>query len=248
MSGDTPIPQTGIFARNGEFWTISYGGASFSLKDIKGLAYLCFLLQHPDEEFHALDLIRGPGAEATDGSAVEASSTGSGLSIGRLGDAGEMLDAQAKQEYRRRLGELRADLAELRERGDTVRGEAVEAEIDFIERELMRAVGLGGRDRHAGSAAERARLNVTRAIKSALRKIAEHHADLGELLESSIKTGLFCVYVPPPGSPRLIETVPGKEYRFIAAAHEPLSQSIPLRQAEIASINHESKAFTVSDS
>ncbi|MBV8360129.1 MAG: hypothetical protein JO189_19650, partial [Deltaproteobacteria bacterium] len=117
VSGDTPAPQTGIFARNGEFWTISYGGASFSLKDIKGLVYFCFLLQHPDEEFHVLDLIQGPIAGVTEGSAAEASSAASGLSIGRLGDAGEILDAQAKQEYRRRLGELRAELAELRERG-----------------------------------------------------------------------------------------------------------------------------------
>ncbi|MBV8360181.1 MAG: AAA family ATPase, partial [Deltaproteobacteria bacterium] len=248
MSGDTPVPQTGTFTRNGEFWTISYCGATFSLKDIKGLAYLCFLLQHPDEEFHALDLIREPGAEATDGPAAEASAAESGLSIGRLGDAGEILDAQAKREYRRRLGELRAELAELRERGDTVRGEEVEAEIDFIQRQLVHAVGLGGRARRARSPAERARLNVTRAIKSALRKVAEQNRDLGELLESSVKTGLFCVYAPPPGSPRLIETVPAKEYRFITAAHEPASQSIPLRQAEIGSINHESKTSTVSDS
>ena len=42
-------------------------------------------------------------------------------------------------------------------------------------REMARAVGLGGRDRRAGSAAERARLNVTRAIKSALQKISEHN-------------------------------------------------------------------------
>jgi uncharacterized membrane protein len=248
VSGDTPAPQTGIFARNGEFWTISFGGDSFSLKDIKGLAYLCFLLQHPHEEFHALDLIRVPGAGVTDGSAAVASLAASGLSIGRLGDAGEILDAQAKREYRRRLGELRADLAELREGGDAVRGEEVEAEIDFIEHELVHAVGLSGRARRARSAAERARLNITRAIKSALRKIAEHNGDLGELLESSVKTGLFSVYAPPPGLPRLIETVPTKDYRFIAAAHEPASQSIPLRQTEILVTGYESQTSTVSGS
>jgi hypothetical protein len=96
-----------------------------------------------------------------------------------------MLDAQVKQEYRRRLRELREELEELRQRGHHDRGEKVDSEIDFIEREIVRAVGLGGRDRRAGSVAERARLNVTRAIKSALQKIAEHHAALGELLEGS---------------------------------------------------------------
>ena len=71
-----------------------------------------------------------------------------------------MLDQHA----RRRLRELREELEELRGRGDLEGGEKIEAEIDFIERKLIRAVGLGGRDRRAGSAAVRARLSVTRAI------------------------------------------------------------------------------------
>jgi hypothetical protein len=130
----TPAARIGTFAQNGEFWTISYGGESFSRKDVKGLAYLRFLLQHPGEEFHAMDLVRGTGATVlTHSSAAEATSAASGLSIGGLGDAGEMLDAQAKREYRRRLGELRTELAELRERGDAGHGEKVEAEIDFID-------------------------------------------------------------------------------------------------------------------
>ncbi len=58
MPSDTLQVQPGIFARSGEFWTLSYGGVTFSLKAIKGLAYLQFLLQHPGEEFHATDLVR----------------------------------------------------------------------------------------------------------------------------------------------------------------------------------------------
>jgi len=159
------------------------------------------LLQHPGEEFHAIDLVQGPGTTI---SAADDAPDTSELTIRRLGDAGEMLDPQAKREYRQRLCELRANLTECQEYGDTVRGEKVEAEIDFIERELVRAVGLGGRDRRAGSVAERARLNVTRAIKSALQNIIEHHRVLGEMLESSIKTGLHatpsaeCVARPFP--------------------------------------------------
>ena len=68
---------------------------------------------------------------------------------------------------------------------------SAEAELDFLLREVSRAVGLGGRIRRAGAAAERARLNVTRAIKSALQKISEHHAQLGNLLDRSIRTGTF---------------------------------------------------------
>ena len=192
--------QTGVFVCSGEFWTVGYGRTSFSLKDIKGLGYIQRLLQHPGEEFHSLDLLNGPGAAAADLESVDKASLlgGATVSVGGLGDAGEMLDAKAKQNYQRRLVELREELEDRRERGDQAGAARVESEIDFIAREIARAVGLGGRDRRAGSAAERARLNVTRAIKSALQKISEHNGYLGELLERSIKTGSFSCYLPNP--------------------------------------------------
>lgn len=141
--------QTGVFACNGEYWTLGYANASFSLKNIKGLGYIQRLLQHPGEEFHSLDLLNGPGA----GAAAELEGTdkasllgGATVSVGGLGDAGEMLDAKAKQEYQRRIVELREELEVLRERGDEARAARVESEIDFLLREIARAVGLGGRE------------------------------------------------------------------------------------------------------
>jgi len=200
-SADSSSAPTGRFVRSGSYWTIAYGGLTFSVKDMKGIAYIHRLLQRPYEKFHALDLLgwqtAGAGSEIC---GPEKSALPTGVSIGGLGDAGPMLDTQAKREYRRRLHELKEELEELRKRGDTERGEKVEAEIDFIEREIIRAVGLGGRDRRTGSAAERARLNVTRTIKIALQKISEQHAGLGELLETSIKTGLFSAYIPHPAN------------------------------------------------
>ena len=198
----TPPAQTGIFARNGDYWTVRYGGATFSLKDVKGLGYVQRLLQHPGEEFHALDLLSGPGAVAnTESTNPDNASLPVGVNIGGPGDAGEMLDAQAKQDYRRRLHELREELEDLRERGDHERAAKVESEIDFLAREIARAVGLGGRDRRAGSAAERARLNVTRAIKAAVQRLSEHHISLGEVLGRSVRTGLFCCYLADPRVP-----------------------------------------------
>ncbi len=201
VSRGTPPAQTGIFVRGGEYWTVGYASVSFSLRDLKGLSYIQRLLQHPGEEFHALELLDVPGARMPSDS--RSADTGSVLhdpavNIGGLGDSGEMLDAQAKQNYKRRLLELREELEDLRERGADEPALKVESEIDFLEREIVRAVGHRGRDRRAGSTSERARLNVTRAIKAGLRKISEHHSTLGELLERSIRTGSFCSYVPDP--------------------------------------------------
>jgi hypothetical protein len=57
-------------------------------------------------------------------------------------------------------------------------------------------VGLGGRSRRAGSAAERARSAVQRRIKNALERIEETSPTLGAHLARSVKTGNFCVYRP----------------------------------------------------
>jgi hypothetical protein len=80
-----------------------------------------------------------------------------GINITGVGDAGEMLDEQAKSAYRRRLSELREELEEAKEFGNTERAEKAEAEIDALTSELPRAVGLGGRDRRLRDDAQSAR-------------------------------------------------------------------------------------------
>jgi tetratricopeptide (TPR) repeat protein len=123
------------------------------------------------------------------------------INITGLGDAGEMLDEQAKSAYRRRLSELREELQEAKEFGNTKRAEKAEAEIDALTSELSRAVGLGGRDRRAGSASDRARQSVAKTIKSVLERIAQSDAAVGEVFSRCIMTGTFCSYRPDPVSP-----------------------------------------------
>src|SRR6266481_2594665 len=103
-------PRTMVFAGSGEYWAIGYANATFPLKDVKGLSYVRRLLQHPGEEFHSLDLLNGPVAVISEGDeefSVRAEGTDR---VGDLGDAGEMVDAQAKLEYKRRLVELKEQL------------------------------------------------------------------------------------------------------------------------------------------
>lgn len=45
---------------------------------------------------------------------------------------------------------------------------------------------------------ERARINVSRSIARALKKITGEHPVLGEHLTRSVRTGTFCVYAPDP--------------------------------------------------
>jgi tetratricopeptide (TPR) repeat protein len=190
-----PISGVAVLRQKGDTWLVAHGESSFHLKDAKGLVYLARLLAEPGRELHVLDLVGGPGAApGRGGAAAEA-----GLSAGEGGDAGELLDAQARAAYRERLGDLREELAEAERFGDGERAARAQEELDFLAQELARATGLGGRARRAGAAAERARVNATRAIGAVLRKIAATDPILGEHLTATVRTGLFCSYQPGAG-------------------------------------------------
>jgi tetratricopeptide (TPR) repeat protein len=181
-----------VLRRVGDYWSLSYEDRTVTLRDLKGLRYLARLLSHPGREFHVLDLV----AHDTVPAANPPGATDPGLIATGWGDAGVHLDAQAKNAYRRRLAEIDEDLEEARQRSDLGRVAQAEDERDFLIRELSRAVGLGGRARRAGSASERARVSVTRAIRHALSRIRQHDPPLGEHLDRAIRTGTYCVYLP----------------------------------------------------
>jgi len=205
-----PSVHKGVFRKEGEYWTVGYGRNSFRLKDSKGLGYIAHLLRHPGVEFHVLDLAGGMAGRRDDdetGLSARGLPRGdedlakAGIHIGSLGDAGEMLDEQAKSAYRRRLSDLREELEEGKERGNVERVEQMEQEIDALTRELSRAVGLGGRNRRAMSASERARQSIAKTVKSVLDRIAQSDAALGDILSRCIRMGNFCYYQPDPEFP-----------------------------------------------
>jgi tetratricopeptide (TPR) repeat protein len=189
-------PLTGMFHRQGEYWAIAYYGRSFLLKNMKGLGYIARLLIEPDREHHALDLVRMEQPIENSTSARNGTHQAETMVIG-FGDAGELLDRQAKTAYRVRLTELRQELDTATDPEHAIK---LQTEIDFLTRQLATAMGLGGRNRKAASAAERARLNVTHRIKAAVRKIAVHDPHLGRHLDTSIRTGTFCSYRPDPAA------------------------------------------------
>jgi hypothetical protein len=192
-----------LFRREGEYWTIAYDGAVVRLRDAKGLRHLARLLTHPGREFHTVDLEAADRPAATAAPVGPAGRAGGGeLAVRRdLGDAGALLDATAKAAYQAWLAELRAELAEAEACNDPVRAARARQEVDFLVGELARAVGLGGRDRRAASHAERARLNVTRAIRAAIANLARANPALGRHLAATIRTGRYCAYLPDPRAP-----------------------------------------------
>jgi hypothetical protein len=193
--------ESAVFRCDGDYWTIAYRGLESRLKDSKGLRYIAQLLANPNTEISALTLAATVENGYRSGAVRPIASEVGQHSSSSLGDAGELLDAQAKGAYRRRLEELREELDQAEAFNDPERAIGAREEMQCLAAELSRAVGLGERDRRAACPAERARVNVTRAIKQSLRRLAEENAPLGSHLIASIKTGAVCRYLPGPNPP-----------------------------------------------
>jgi non-specific serine/threonine protein kinase len=114
----------------------------------------------------------------------------------RTGDAGPVLDARAKAEYRSRFEALREEQREAESFHDALRARRAQDEMERLAEQLASAVGLGGRDRRAASDVERLRINVQRRIKDAIARIASQDPGLGRYLAAAVKTGVTCVFVP----------------------------------------------------
>lgn len=180
------------FRREGDYWSVELDGDRARLRDMKGMTYLAYLLARPEREVHALELVGLGRAEVATTTAAAPDTLADAL-----GDAGPALDAAAKEAYRSRLAQLRAAIAEAEASNDPQRAGALRVEQELIARELSAAVGLGGRDRPVAAASERARVNVTRAISDAMKRIAAHAPRLARHLEASVRTGGWCSYRPP---------------------------------------------------
>ena len=182
-----PTAVRPAFRREDALWLIAFEERAIRIPHGKGLALIYQLLRRPGEAVHARELDRMISAEHP-GSALELTAPAT--------DTGPLLDSAAKHSYRERARELREELVEARRFNDLGRTAQIEQELQFLTRELAKAVNLFGRDRTSGSTDERARLRVTGAIKYAVAKITRQHRSLAFHLGQTIKTGFYCTYRP----------------------------------------------------
>jgi hypothetical protein len=106
-----------------------------------------------------------------------------------------VLDADAKAAYRRRIEELRSELADAEECADLERAARAREELDRFLEELARCTGFAGRARSFTHNAERARVSVHKAIKRAVSAIAEIDPAIGRAVGDRVVTGSTCVFL-----------------------------------------------------
>jgi TolB-like protein/tetratricopeptide (TPR) repeat protein len=167
--------RAGRFRQEGGDWTLAFDGVSVQLTHQKGFGDLAKLIRQPGTEMHCLELADRPAEPG--------------------GDA-PVLDDRARREVQARVRELQRQIDEADAAHDLARAGQAREEMEQIVELLSGALGLGGRSRALGSAAERARSAVTWRIRNAIKKIGKAHPRLGRHLEHAVRTGTYCVYEP----------------------------------------------------
>jgi hypothetical protein len=162
--------------REGRAWRLQVDDRAVLVPDSVGMGYLVRLLEAPGQEIASVDLVGHQQVSVP-------------MRQGVVDDA-------AVAAYRRRAGELQADIDEAEDHHDLERAARARAEFDALVDEIERTTGLVGRRRSFNDEAERARTSVQKAIKRALARICEADALLGCDLADRVVTGAHCAYLP----------------------------------------------------
>lgn len=186
-----------LLVREGDTWAVGAGGDVSRLKHAKGLSYLRSLIEACGDEIHTLELATTYGGPQATVSASEAEQLGLQSKPER---SEAVIDGRALSAYRQRFRDLQEDLAEAQQNRDPERESRVKQEMAFLADELGRATGLGGRARSETSQSEKARVAVTKAIRSAIQRVIEVEPEIGAHLDAAVKTGTFCSYRPSGGN------------------------------------------------
>ena len=161
-----------LFRREGDCWTVAFGGQVIRMHDAKGLGIprpspAPSPSPVPRARPAAGDAPRGSGAASEDDL------------VAATPDAGVVLDATAKRAYRERIADLETEIEQARRWNAVERTARLESELDALNRPLAGALGLGGRDRRAASHSERARTSVTKALRRAVERLGNEVPELG---------------------------------------------------------------------
>ena len=167
----------GVFRKEGEYWTIVYDGTVCRLRDTRGLQYLAQLLRQPGRKIPVQALVSTPPAAPLTKRPKRCSPN--------------------EAVYRARLRVLREELKDAQASADAMRAQVLLHEIALVQR-LRRSAAVAQR---VGPDVERARLTVTKGIKSAMEKIRTAHPALAGHLMVTLRRGYFCSYTPDPQRP-----------------------------------------------
>src|SRR6185436_3317129 len=96
---------------------VTCDGRTTRLRSVRGMPMLARLIDEPEREFHVLDLAAEPEDEGA---------------VADRGDAGEILDAKAREAYQKRMADLREEIDEADRFADVGRADRARRELEML--------------------------------------------------------------------------------------------------------------------
>lgn len=186
-----------IFRRNGNSWTVVFGGTMVPMVHRDGLLYVAELLRRPEESATASDLRACKHVLATEPAGRDFDPKEEGLNRG-TGDAGEILDAEAFKEYWNRLAEIGPELDAANKNNDAAEITRLEDERQSIRQQLRDANAPGGKLARLARDSKKDRDAVRNAINRAMKTMKNQHEPLYRHLKRYLRTSPQFVYDPDP--------------------------------------------------
>jgi hypothetical protein len=172
--------EENIFRRDGQVWTLCYDGVKKHFNQSKGLLYISYLLGSPFQEYHVAELVKAfENPEEV-------------LSF----SSGEISTKETVANYRKRLSTIRAELEGAEETGDHLLKKELQAEKEALEKQLLQAVGMGGKLRKNPDETKRQANAVSEAISRSLKIMEKIHPALRQHLFNAINRGEYLSYTP----------------------------------------------------
>ncbi|MEM9487701.1 MAG: hypothetical protein AAGC55_01085 [Myxococcota bacterium] len=169
-----------VFRQRGSVWELGYHGCEpIYFKHVSGLSYIHILLSRRHQMCSAIELRWAV----------------TGRQVKRGDNERDRSDDRAVSDYRHVLREHRAELELAQEYNDLSRIERLNAEIDWLEQELSRSLGLCNRPREMGDK-NNARNSVCNAIRRALKQITTKNKALARHLDGALRLGSQLCYAP----------------------------------------------------
>jgi len=162
-----------LFGQQGRNWHILYQGKEINMPDSKGMAYIQYLLLHPNKEVAAITL------QGLRNKAVVTDSVLTGQDLLSWGNKDEIMDAQTLQKVMKRISIL---------------------PVNSPERLQLQAYLAGathsGKSKAFKDTNEKARQAVAAAVNRSIELIYKAHEPLGKHLRNSITHGKLYTYKP----------------------------------------------------
>ena len=173
-----PSPDN-ICRLEGEVWTICYEGIKKAMKHSKGLIYISYLLGSPFQQFYVMELVKA--AETPEKDFLSFSS-------------GEVSTIKTITNYRKRLLKIQAEMAN--EIYDPLVKKELLNEQKELKKQLLQAVGMGGRLKKNPTEISRNTNAVSEAIRRSIKSINKIHPPLWRHLYSFVNRGEYLSYTP----------------------------------------------------